>query len=81
MNPRWDLLVSECNSVFLINARRLDARHIRVGALLCANTTQAVARFNLDDQCLQLLIPQGCLDAGQITKTFNLDVPILQSDG
>lgn len=75
---RWDLLISDCEQVFVINGKEHGAGHLRAGVLVCVNTTQSVVRFTLEAEVLQLLIPKGCLDAGQITKTFNLDLPILQ---
>ncbi len=77
---RWDLLTSDCNSVFLVNARIRDGGYIHAGVLICVNTTQTVATFTLEDQKFRLLVPNSCLDAGQITKTFNLDLPVLDRD-
>lgn len=77
---RWDLLVSDCNSVYLINARFRDNGYVHSGALICVNTTHSIATFTLTDQKFRLLVPNDCLDAGQITKTFNLDLPVLDRD-
>jgi hypothetical protein len=77
---KWDLLVSDCNSVYLINAKLRDDGYVRSGALICVNTTQSIATFTLADQKFRLLVPNDCLDAGQITKTFNLDLPVLDRD-
>lgn len=77
---RWDLLVSDCNSFYLINARLRDEGYVHSGALICVNTTQSVATFTLTDQKFRLLVPNDCLDTGQITKTFNLDLSVLDHD-
>lgn len=75
-----DFLVSDCECFYLINARLRENGHLHAGALICVNTTQSVATFTLTDQKFRLLVPKSCLDAGQITKTFNLDLPVLDRD-
>lgn len=77
---RADLLVSDCECFFLINAKMRQSGHVYAGVLICVNTTQPIATFTLADQRLRLLVPKDCLDAGQITKTFNLDLPVLNHD-
>jgi len=75
-----DLLISDCESFYLINTKLRDNGYVHAGALICVNTTQAIATFTLTDQKFRLLFPKSCLDAGQITKTFNLDLPVLDRD-
>lgn len=75
-----DLLISDCNLFYLINAKLRENGHVYAGVLICVNSTQPIATFTLTDQRLRLLIPKSCLDAGQITKTFNLDLPVLDHD-
>ena len=75
-----ELLISDCKTFFLVNAKEREKGYIRAGALLCVNSTQPIATFTLSDQRIRLLIPKSCLDSGQITKTFNLDLPILDRD-
>jgi len=75
-----DLLVSDCDSYYLIHASLRADGYVRAGVLICVNSTQVVATFTLADQKFRLLIPESCLDAGQITKTFNLDLPVLDRD-
>lgn len=77
---RYELLVSDCESFYLINSRFNGTEHIRAGILLCVNSTQPIATFTLADQKFRLLIPDECLDSSQITKTFNLDLPVLKRD-
>jgi len=76
----WDLLKSDDNSVYLIDARIRKSGHVRAGIVVCANNAQGCARFTLSDLTLTLLIPQECRSAGEITKALNLDLAILQSD-
>lgn len=75
-----DLLISDCECFYLINVSWRDKGFLRAGVLICVNTTQALATFTLEDQKFRLLVPKSCLDAGQITKTFNLDLPVLDRD-
>lgn len=75
-----DLLISDCECYYIIDARLRDNGYLRAGILICVNTTQTVATFTLTDQKFRLLIPPSCLEAGQITKTFNLDLSVLDHD-
>lgn len=77
---RHDLLISDCESFYLINSKMRDNGHLRAGVLLCVNTAHPIATFTLTDQKFSLLVPKDCLDPGQITKTFNLDLPVLSKD-
>jgi hypothetical protein len=78
---RSDLLISDCKNIYLINATFRDNGYIRAGALLCVETRQPVATFTLPEESFRLLIPEQCLDPTSITKTFNLDLPILDQNG
>jgi|1048.fasta_scaffold00331_14 hypothetical protein len=74
-----DLLVSECETFYLINSSYNGPNHIRVGILLCANgqASQTNARFKVSEKTLDLLIPKQILDPTQVTKSYNFDLPIL----
>lgn len=74
----WDILKSDDETVILIDARIRKSGHVRAGIVVCANSTQGVARFTLSDLKLSLLIPQECRSPGEITKALNLDLEILQ---
>jgi hypothetical protein len=78
---RTDLLISDDNRYYLVNVVFRDNGYVRAGALICVETAQPVATFTLSDQRLRLLIPNECLDATSITKTFNLDLPLLDQNG
>lgn len=76
----WDILKSDDDSVVLIDARIRKSGYVRAGIVVCANSTQGVARFTLSDLKLSLLIPEECRGSGEITKALNLDLQILQHD-
>lgn len=77
---RHDLLVSDCETYYLINAKLKGSDYVRAGILLCVNSTNPIATFTLADQKFRLLIPEECLDSSQITKTLNLDLHVLKRD-
>jgi len=74
---RRDYLISDDEKYYLVNVVFRDNGYVRAGALICVETTQPVATFTLPDQKLRLLVPVQCLDSTSITKTFNLDLPVL----
>lgn len=77
---RAELLTSECKAVYVINAKLRKDGYLRAGILLCVNSTQQIATFTIADLNIKVLIPEDCLDGGQITKTVNLDLPLLNQD-
>lgn len=76
----WDLITSDDQSVYLIDARIRKSGHVRAGIVVCVNNAQAVARFTLSDLSFSVLIPAECRSPGEITKSLNLDLQILKSD-
>jgi hypothetical protein len=76
----WDILKSDDDSVYLIDARIRKSGHVRAGIVICVNNAQGVARFTLSDLSLSLLIPPECRSPGEIIKALNLDLAILKSD-
>lgn len=76
---RHDILVDESESVFLINAKERGDGYVRAGVLICVSFSEKVATFTLSDRRLRLLISGACAQAGEVTKAFNIDLPVTQS--
>jgi hypothetical protein len=75
-----ELLISDDKAFYVVNATFRKNGYVRAGALICVNTAQQVATFTLSDRKLRLGLPAECLDRTLITKTFNIDLPILDDN-
>ena len=76
---RHDILVDDTESVFLINVKERGDGYVRAGVAICVSFTQNVATFTLSDRRLRLLVSAACAEAGEVTKVFNIDLPVTQS--
>lgn len=75
-----ELMVSVDEKIYIINATWRKNGHVRAGALLCDMAKDREATFLLDGWELRLLVPVECIDRTTTTKTFNIDLPILNPD-